>query len=182
LSAATITFDDINTGGTAVDIADGYQGLGWANFGAVSALSLEPNTGYAAGLVSGPNDAFNEFAQAAQIYSFEPFTLTSGYFTGAWYDGLNLEIQGFDGDTLIDAETIVLSSTAPSLEVFNWTGVNDLIFSSFGGTPNPLYLGGGGPNFVMDNLVINSSSIPEPSEYSMIGVGLLALIVLRKRS
>ena len=33
--------------------------------------------------------------------------------------------------------TIVVSSTAPTLETFNWSGLTEVTFNSFGGTPIP---------------------------------------------
>jgi hypothetical protein len=186
-AATTITFDDISTSPPFYEgsLPNGYQGLDWSYFLVQSHLPGASPTGYDAGLVSGPNDAFGFAGFPASFSSPTPFTFTSGYFTGAFNDGLNITIQGFNGATLLDSETIIVSSTAPTLEVFNWTDLTEVTFNSFGGTHNPAYPSAGntaGTQFVVDNLVINGSSLPEPGEYSMIVVGLVGLIVLRKRT
>ena len=156
--AAVITFDDINTGGTLVSIPNGYAGSNWSNFDAHSGSDI-PLSGYTAGLVSSPNDAFNSGGTPSSLSSITPFSFVSGYFTGAWNDGLNITIQGLNGANILDSMTIIVSSTAPTLETFNWTGLTQVTFNSFGGTPNPRYAStGSGTHFVLDNLTINACS------------------------
>lgn len=177
--AGTITFDDIVTAGQ-IQISNGYQGFNWNNFFVIPPLSYSPNSGYAAGLVSSPNDAYNGYGTAATLSSATPFTLTSGYFTAAWNDGLNIIITGYNGATVVDSETIVISATAPTLETFDWSGLTEVLFVSLGGTPDPAYTSSGF-QFALDNLTINgSSSTPEPSGYLLVGVGLATLTLLRK--
>jgi hypothetical protein len=129
--------------------------------------------------MSPPNEAYNEWGTPANFSSPTPFTFTSAYITGAWNSGLNITIQGFNGATMVDSETIVVSSTAPTLETFNWSGLTEVTFNSFGGTPNPTY-DGFGTQFALDNLTINAPT-PEPSGSLLVGVGLAALTLLRKR-
>jgi len=179
--AGVINFDDINTGAFGSDslahISDGYQGLNWSNFGAIFALSHAPISGYAAGLISSPNEAFNEIGAPASFSSVTPFTFASGYFTGAWNEELNITIQGYNGATLLDSTTIVVSSTAPTLETFNWTGLTEVTLSSFGGTPNPAYATyGSGTEFALDNLTLS----PEPATPLLLGLALGGLTLLRR--
>jgi hypothetical protein len=185
--ADVITFDDIDTGpfegDFLVTISNGYHGLNWSNFGAVFALSHSPVSGYAAGLISPPNEAFNESGTPANFSSITPFTLTSGYFTGAWNEGLNITIRGLNGTAIVNSTTVVVSSSAPTLVNFNWTGLTEVTFDSFGGTPNPNYISfGSGTQFALDNLTLNMA-VPEPATFTMlsIGIGLTGLSMMRRR-
>src|SRR5450755_3344067 len=80
--AGVITFDDIDTTiSPVVALSNGYQGLNWSNFAAHSGSSI-PLSGYTAGLVSSPNDAFNLSGTPSSFSSITPFTFVSGYFSG----------------------------------------------------------------------------------------------------
>jgi hypothetical protein len=178
-----LTFDDINaTGFPVAAIPDGYQGFNWTNFGVVNAPAFVPVSGFDAGLISPPNVAFNGVGAPANFSSATAFALTSGYFTGAWNDGLNIMIEGFNGATLEDSTTIVVSSTAPTLETFNWTNLTEVTFDAFGGTKNVNYVGSG-TEFALDNLDLNgiTSSVPEPSTIVLLTAGLAACVGLRVR-
>ena len=173
--ASVINFDDIDTDLNAT-LVNGYQGLDWSNFSAQPGSGL-PGTGYMAGVVSAPNDAFNEAGDPASFSSVTPFSFVSGYFTAAWKEGLNISIQGLNGTNVLFSRTIIVSSTAPTLETFNWTGLTEVTFDSFGGTPSPNPTGTGS-QFVLDNLTINSS-VPEPGTPLLFAGGLGALFLLK---
>ncbi len=84
--ADLITFDDIKNPGSgpppinAPLIANGYHGFNWTNF-----YVLNPNglagSGYANGVVTPTNVAYNGFGAQAVLSSSTPFSLDSGYFT-----------------------------------------------------------------------------------------------------
>jgi hypothetical protein len=154
-----ITFDDLPTpvSGRSL-IPNGYAGLQWQNFGYEDG-SLNPHSGYFNAIVSQNNVAFNGFGNPALI-SDGSFNLNSAYLTGAWNDGLQVEVQGFVGATLTYDNTYTVNTTGPTLINFNYLGVDEVNFISSGGTPNPAYISyGGGTNFAMDNL---SVTIPDP--------------------
>lgn len=170
--ANVITFDDIGI----VTLPNGYQNLNWDNFATHPGNYF--GTGYAAGLISSPNDAFNQFGKPASFSSITPFTFVSGYFTAAWNDGLNITIEGLNGTNVLDLRTIVVSNTGPTLEIFNWTDVTQVEFNSFGGTPNPYVL----PpafHFVLDNLTIDA--VPEPGMSLVVAIISLGVIQLRRK-
>jgi len=182
--AGAITFDDIAVPigyNSYVAVPNGYQSFNWNNFDAFYAPGT-PNTGYAAGMVSPSNVAFNRSGDPASFSSATQFMFTSAYFTAAWNDGLNITIEGLNGATVVDSTTIVVSATVPTLETFDWTGLTAVDFTSFGGTLHPGYKGKSGTEFILDNLTINAA--PEPSALVLVGIGIglgrLALLCNRR--
>jgi hypothetical protein len=177
--ADIITFDDIPVPAgfnSYVPIPNGYHSFNWNNFDAFYGPGT-PHSGYAAGVVSSPNVAFNVAGNPASFSSATQFTLTSAYFTGAWFDGLNITIQGLNGATVVDSTTVVVNATVPTLSSFNWTGLTEVAFASSGGTLHPGYAGSGsGPQFVLDNLTINA--VPEPSSGLLTAIAVSGLVLL----
>jgi hypothetical protein len=167
--AGTLTFDDISCNGTQVP--SGYGGLNWNNMYCLNA-STEPPSGYQNGMVSSPNVAYNAFGNTA-VVSDTSFTLNSAYFTGAWNDGLNITVTGYDsGHVQIDTTTFVVNTSGPTFETFNWTGLAELDFSSFGGTPHGY--NGQGTQFVLDNMTINQPvGAADPSSTLLLSINLL---------
>jgi len=176
--AATLTFDDLpdpyyNT------IPNGYGGLQWDNFNYLNTVyntGLYGSNGYTFGTISGPRVALNAYGTPASIMSATPFRLNSAYVTGAFNDGLQVEVEGFVGNTLTYDRTYTVNSTAASLIVFDYAGVNQVTFTSFGGIEHG-YPNGGGVQFVMDNLTINA--VPEPSGWMLVGLGVASLALFR---
>jgi hypothetical protein len=182
VTSGVITFDDIslppiyNSYGS---IPNGYQGLNWNNFYVIYSAAL-PLSGYAAGMVSFPNAAFNSTGAPASLSSTTPFTFTSGYFTAAWNDGLTVQVQGLNSGTVLYTQSLVLSAATPMLVTFNWQGVTEVDFAASGGTLHAGYNGGPGTQFVMDNLSIVASGcgderdtlIAEYSQYDNIAAAM----------
>lgn len=185
LSAATsITFDDLRDNGDGTFIADGYEGLNWSNFAVLDTPLYRPNpSGYQNGTASGSNVAFNNGGSEAIISmnSGGDFALTSGDFTAAWNDGLQITVQGLNRGVVLDTTTFTVDSTGPTFETFDWSGIDQLIFGSAGGTSHGY--GQIGEQFVLDNLTIGETSpVPEPDACLLLGtVGALLLPVVRKR-
>lgn len=157
--ATLVTFDDL---ADHAQIANGYAGLNWNNFYALNS-TLDPNTGYVPGTISGNNVAYNAYGTAAAISS-SAFNLTSAYLTAAWNDNLQVEVVGKLGATILYDNTYTLSATTASLINFNYNGIDSVQFISSGGTKHLAYTGGSGEHFAMDNLVINgTAAVPEPA-------------------
>ena len=179
----TITFDDLSDSGIGTVIANGYQGLNWSNFYVLNtSLFYEEyvTNGYTNGTVSAPNVAFNG-AGAAAAFSGSNFTFNSADFTGAWNNGLTITVTGYEGGSPVDSATFVVDTIGPTLEVFDWSGIDEVSFSSAGGTSAGYH--GVGTQFAMDNLVINTATTPEPTSFFLMGSGLLAMCgILRRRS
>jgi hypothetical protein len=181
LGAVVITFDDLPAtpppgGGTS--IPSGYAGFAWNNFDyetVMNNLALNPS-GYLNWMVSPGNVAFNGAGTPA-LFSGTAFNLMSAYLTGAWNDGLNLEVQGFVGALLVYDNHYTVNSTAPTLINFNYLGVDEVNFISSGGTAHG-YAGGAGQQFVLDNLTV---ATPEPSSFVLAVLGILGLATTRFR-
>lgn len=177
--ATVITFDDSTT--TYYEtISNGYAGLNWDNFAIVTknASGLNPS-GYVNGNVSPDHEAFNLYGTLASFSSTSLLTLNSAYFTGAWNDGLNIQVNGYEGGVLKYTTTFDVTTTAPKLVTFNWDKVDSVSFSSFGGANTAGY-SGGGTQFVMDNLTVNAA-VPEADAYLLTLSGILVVGALARR-
>lgn len=173
-SATVITFDDLHASG---QIPNGYAGFDWSNGFETENTAGTPN--YQWGVVSpfvvAENGPDNGVFGALNVWfsSNTAFTFNSAYLTGGWNNGLHVEVKGFIGGiggTLLDDKTVIVNSLAPTLEEFNYSGVNTVEFISSGGT-NAGH-GGSGAEFVMDNVTINASSTPEPASLTLLCVGV----------
>ena len=176
------TFDELPTpiyGGSF--IPDGYAGFTWENMGYVDPTEgFYSNSGYNAGMVSPPHVALNGNGITAAV-SGGIFSFGGAYLTGAWNDGLNIQVDGyFEGD-LKYTQIVVVNSTAPTWFDFNYYGIDRLEFSSWGGTLNPDYGTVPPPSshFAMDNFTI--VPVPIPGAFLLGSIGLaLAGWKLRK--
>lgn len=122
--------------------------------------------------------AFNEFGTMAAV-SDGTFTFNGAYLTGAWNDGLNITVDGLLGGVQLYSETVVANTSGPIFFNFNYTGIDEVTFNSFGGTPHGFPSGGQGTQFAMDNFTLNQT--PEPSTLILAALGGLALLAYRRR-
>ncbi|EKF04274.1 PEP-CTERM sorting domain-containing protein [Tolypothrix sp. LEGE 11397] len=158
--AGVIDFDDLP--GNVDWIQNGYKGFNWNNFAYLNSTNYFDPSAYRNGTVSNPNVAFNSGGDPASIsINSGQFNFNSAYLTGAWNNGLNIRVEGlFQGSTKY-SRTVNVGSTSPTLFNFNFLGIDNLRFTSFGGV-NAGY-NGSGTHFVLDNLTYNESeSVPEP--------------------
>ena len=160
-SPGGIGFDDLpssTTGGFPIPL--GYGGLNWSNFFVVNGIGFAQSypSGYGAGAVSVSNVVYNDYGNAASITSGSAFNFISAYLTAGWNDNLQLEVLGYSGLTLTYSNIYTLSATNPTLINFNYFGVNEVYFATFGGTPHPGYISNG-ENFAMDNVTVSINSV-----------------------
>jgi hypothetical protein len=170
--AISLTFDDLSGGGP---VPSGYQGLQWTNFFYING-TVQANTGYQPAVVSPKNVVFNGFGNTALMSDGE-FNLGSAYLTAVWRDGLQVEVIGIRGGTVVPGydKTFTLSSTASTFVTFDYGSIDTVQFISSGGIKNPNYLGDG-TQFAMDNLLI-----PEPAtSLLLLAFGASALWMARK--
>ena len=153
-----IGFDDLPwkaVGG--YPIPNGYGGLQWQNFDYLNAVFYIGNpSGYLNGMVSQDYVVYNVGGQPAQLIG-GTFNLSSAYLTGAWNDGLQVEVQGFVGVTLVHDNTYTVNATGPTLINFNYLGVDKVNFISSGGSQHPGFTHNG-TSVVLDNLSITMLS------------------------
>ena len=146
--ADVLGFDDITTNESA-SIPYGYGGLNWDTFN-VGKARIWTGSGYYNGLVSGDYVAFNWNGNPAEISS-TPFNLAGAYFTGAWRDGLAIDIVGYRDTTVAYTYGAVVNTKGPMWVTLDFSNVTRVTFTSHGGTKNP-NMGLDGTQFVMENM------------------------------
>ena len=180
--ATVVTFDDLPSTANGLLITNGYQSLSWSNFGYVNAIlhsNLNGVSGYNYGMVTASNVALNASGFPAEIDARGTnLNFLSAYLTGAWNSNLSIQVQGFNGATLLYNTTVVASATSPTLFTFDYTNINELAFNSFGGQ-DAGFGSGAGENFVMDNF--DFEFVPEPSAFLLTAAGALMLWSVAKR-
>jgi hypothetical protein len=186
--ADLLTFDDLqppNDQGSPLPTI--YHGLKWGNFFFVDSSlreKEEPGTGYKHGTISPNNVALNGFGNPASFTSVggTAFILDSFYLTGAFNNDLDVTVTASRLGVVLDTTTLIVSTTGPTLETLNWTGIDTLQFSSSGGTPhNGVFQG---TQFALDNLTIDESApspVPEPQTLVLVGSGALAVLGAARR-
>jgi len=183
--ATSITFDNLTDNGIGTPISNGYEGLNWTNFGVVNttadlALFGQPD-GFINGTVSAPNVAFNAFGLPASVSSSTPFVFQSAYFNAGWNNGLSITVNGLLNGVIKDTSTFTVNATGPAvLEIFDWTDINELDFSSTGGTSAGF--DGSGTEFAMDDLIIGATATPEPPSLALAlaGIALLGFCTVKR--
>lgn len=179
-TAVTITFDDVEGFSS---VSNGYKGFNWNNFFAIDA-TMVVSSGYFAGVVSLNNVVANGFPTPATISSAKAFSLTSGYLTAAWNDGLTVQLNGYLGGNPVFTQTFSPTATGPTLYSFNGASIDTAMFSSFGGSHHEGYFGTG-TYFGLDSLTINGAGgVPEPASWALMvaGFGLVGASMRRRHS
>lgn len=188
-----ITFDDVPGADPQTDwnsVENGYGGLNWNMVLVIHesyANLWEPGSGYSNGLVSGEWVAFNLFAEPATVSSSESFTFNGAYLTAAYNNGLSIDVVGIREGAELFNQTVTVSTVSPTWFDFNFADINEVTFSSHGGT-HFLGQGNGLTHFVMDNFTYNevapgTTSVPEPGTLALLCTSLvLSWGLLRKRA
>lgn len=170
--AQTITFDDLIST-TGLPISNGYAGLTWNNFWELNGdLSSLSTSGYKTGVVSHSNVAFNAYGNDASFSAATPFTFNSAYLTAAWVDGLSVQVTGYLSGIQTNTSLLTVSTSVHTLEIFNWSNVDQITFHTSGGSFGNMQL-------AMDNLTI--SPVPEPETRGLILSGLVLVGVAAQR-
>jgi hypothetical protein len=176
--ANLFTFDDLPDSFPGYAIPNGYGGLDWGNFYELDGVNINAYygisaSGYANGVVSANNVAFNNFGNTAITSASTPFNLVSGYFTGAFNNNLTLSVQAYNGSSLIYSQTYSLNATSSQFITFGMNNITEVDFSSYGGYNAGLNYGSG-TQFVMDNLTV--VPVPEPAALALAGLSGLMLL------
>jgi len=185
--AVVLTFDDIATD-MRNPIPDGYGGLNWGTSSWYTNGSLYDSTygyssGYSSGAVSGLYTAFNAFVNNFSASAITgTFDFNGAYLCAAWNNGLNVQVIGYNGATTLFDTTVTVNKGQPVWFQFDYTGVDLLVFSSFGGTDASADDGGSGAHFVMDNFTYGESqTVPLPPAILLFFSGLAGLSAIKRR-
>jgi len=191
-AAQQVNFDDLTGYLTMIDSP--YAGFTWNN-----AFIMHPGIvygfpaagGFGTALSSGDRVMGNASGLAMTISRGTSFNLLSGMFAAGWTNGLNLNVKGFSGaNQLYNQDYILNWSTASNLEL-NLFGVDNVVFSSSGGTVDDQFVRDSNHGFAADNLefadgplvqnkfvdgdIGDLAVVPEPMTVSLMAAGLLVL-------
>ena len=176
--ADVVTFDGVDP---HYAIPAGYGGVDWSHFYTVDGLdSFHVQSGYHNAVVSGTDVAFNSGGGPASITAADShgFNLGDGFFTAAWNDGLQVTATATFEDRSTATKTFTLTTGGPVDEVFGWTHLASVRFTSAGGVKHAGF-SGQGTQFGLDNL--NVSVVPEPASGALLLAGLAALALRARR-
>lgn len=171
-SAAVIDFDDLAGDETSV-VADGYQGFNWLNVGTIGAEAY-PGSGFANGMTSYANVAFNQGGATASISRAGGFDFLGAYFASAWFDQ-ELSFEGSRNGQLLYATDVsyVIDTLAPQWIALDWRGIDTLTIYNSSGT-----------QWAMDDFTVSVAApvdVPEPGTLALFGVASAGWLASRRR-
>jgi hypothetical protein len=170
-----------------------YHGFTWNSFSAYTAfpgfpgfnnsIVSAPNAAYSGGEIAGPSSTF---PIVGSITSAIPFDFVSAWLGAGYYDNLQVTVDGYFGGSLQFTQTVTVDTAAPQFFSFAFTGIDELNFSSgtTGSTTDPFGCGTFNcTQFTLDNATFDApwaSSVPEPSSFVLLGLGVVALFRARR--
>jgi hypothetical protein len=169
-SAGVINFDDLPGDGTT-PVANGYAGFNWTNFGTISSTvgsTVYPGSGYAAGVVSPDNAAFNWNGDTAAISTADnaAFDYIGAWFTSAYVDQ-EISFEGSrNGDLLYASGAFTLDTLNPQWIRLDWSGIDTLTIYNSSGT----------------QWAVDEVTVPEPATLGLFGIVLAGMGATRRRA
>lgn len=198
-SATILNFDDLSSSFTAPSPPP-YNGFDFTNFYAWDGGST---ANYANGVVSSPNFIFSGGQENPPPASpvdivgtiaadSGTFTFNSVYMTYAYYPGLQVIVDAYNGASLVDTQTVTMNDSNPGPATkftFDWTNLTSITFQGVAGsgTSDPYSCGTFNcTQFTLDNLEVNDpvpGATPLPATLPLFatGLGALGLLGWRKK-
>lgn len=170
--ADVIGFDDLASSETAV-IADGYAGFNWTGVGVIGADAY-PDSGFANGVVSAANVAFNHGGGTVTISNATGFDFIGAFFTSAWYEQ-ELSFEGSRAGQLLFATDVSygIDTFAPQWIELGWRGIDTLTIYNSSGT-----------QWAMDAFTASApapNTVPEPGTLALCGIAAAGWLAARRR-
>lgn len=165
------------------DVVGAYGGLVWnSNFALVKGHAFWPGSGYDNGTL-GETAVFNsyEIDQSIVSVTLGLFDFVGAYLTAAWSTGMSIDVIGKTAGITLYSSTVVVDNTAPVFFTFDYEGIDELLFTPYGGTDADDEDVGDGNYFVMDDFTFNIVNVPEPAGIALLLSGCIALLGMRRR-
>lgn len=154
-------FDDLGTDFGGLPSYYQQSGLNWTNWGWIDGAYAEsqigPN-GFTAGVTTGNGVAYNAYGDPATIDTLDGtnFDLNSLALTSAYRLGMRVRIEAYDDGQLEYSRVVRLDNDTPHTFRLGFDDVDRVVFTAFGGRPDPDHPDVASFQFAADHVVFGA--------------------------